>query len=162
MGLFDFFKKKEKPKAELDKQNSQKNSLYTSNDSVRGLLHVRFNIDAVEGGAYGMACYKIIFANVPTHVLQGCIVSMGDSYATLAGRENVCIIGLAGTVGQLRTIMNVLGGTKAFTSVCASNPLVLNGAAEPLVEDGICTEDGSLLSSWAKSAFNSVNKGNKE
>ena len=160
MGLFDFLKKKEKPKTKFDEQKSQKNSMYTSNDSIRGLLHVRFNIDAVKGGAYGMACYKIIFANVPTHALQGCIVSMGDSNATLAGRENVCIIGLSGSIGQLRTIMNALNGTTAFTSVCASNPLVLNGAAEPLVEDGTYTEDGSLLSSWAKSAFNSVNKGN--
>ena len=145
-------------KPDYYKQKSQTNSLYTSNDSVRGLLYVRFNIDAVEGGAYGLACYKIVFANAPTHALQGCVVSMGDSNATLFGRENVCIIGLAGSVGQLQIIMNALKGTKAFTSVCAINPLVLNGGAEPLVEDGTFTEDGSLLFSWAKSAFNSVNK----
>ena len=144
-------------KPDLDKQESQQNSVYTSNDTVRGILYVRFNIDAVEGGAYGLACYKIVFANAPTHALQGCVVSMGDSDATLSGRENVCVIGLEGSVGQLRIIMNALKSTMAFTSVCASNPLVLNGGAEPLVEDGTYTEDGSLLSSWAKSAFNSVN-----
>jgi len=157
MGLFDFFKKKEEPKTDFNKQKSQTNSQYTSNDSVRGLLYVRFDIDAVEGGAYGLACYKIVFANAPTHALQGCVVSMGDSNATLSGRENVCIIGLAGPVGQLRIIMDALNSVKAFTNVCASNPLVLNGAAEPLVGDGTYTEDGGYLSSWAKSAFNSVN-----
>jgi hypothetical protein len=143
-----------------DGRNIDKAATQATNDSIRGVLYVRFNIDAVEGGAYGMACYKTVFANVPVHALQNCTVSMGDSNATLAGRENVCIIGLTGPVGQLRTVMDALKGSTAFTSVCAGNPLVLNGAPEPLVADGTYTEDGSLLSSWAKAAFNAVNKNN--
>ena len=147
MGFFDFMKKEPKKEKKID-----------SNINTYSVLHVRFNIDAVEGGAYGFACYKIVFANVPSHVLDGCAVSMGDSDATLAGRENVCIIGLEGNGEQINSVMSALNSSTAFTSVCADNPLVLNGPREPLVSDGTYTEDGSLLTSWAKSAFDSVKK----
>jgi len=147
MGFFDFLKKEPKIEKESD-----------SNDNTYSVLHARFNIDAVEGGAHGFACYKIVFSNVPSNVLEGCAVSMGDSNATLAGRENVCIIGLEGKGKEISSVMNALNNSTAFTSVCADNPLVLNGPAEPLVSDGTYTEDGSLLLSWAKSAFDSVKK----
>ena len=127
-----------------------------SDSSSYAVLHIRFNIAAVGGGSYGKACYVIVFTHAPKGALNGCAVSMGDSYATLAGREDVCIIGLAGPVGQLRSVMKTLSETSAFTSVCASNPLVLNGTKEPLVEDGVYTEDGSKLTMWAKSAFDSI------
>ena len=127
-------------------------------DNTPATLHIRFSIDAVDGGAYGLACYKNVFKYAPIDALCGCSVSMGDSNATLAGRENVCIIGLTGTTGQLRSIMQALSETPEFKSVCASNPLVLNGAHEPLVADGVYTKDGSRLTSWAKSAFDSLKK----
>ena len=117
-------------------------------------LHIRFNIAAFENkGNYGAACYEFVFTYVPARMLHGCVVSMGDSRATLAGGENVCIIGLTGPVEQLRSIMEVLSQTPSFQSVCASNPLVLNGSEEPLVVDGVYTEDGNQLKALAKLAF---------
>jgi transcription elongation factor Elf1 len=125
------------------------------NDSY-AVLHVRFSIAAVGGGAYGKACYQFVFTHAPVHALVGCAVSMGDSNATLAGREDVCIIGLAGSAAKLRSIMKALTEDREFQSVGAKNPLVLNGSAEPLVDDGVYTEDGSRLAAWAKAAFDSV------
>ena len=133
---------------------------YPNND-VHAVLHIRFNIAAVGDGSYGKACYQFVFTHAPVHALNGCEVSMGDSNATLAGRENVCIIGLTGPDGQLRSIMKLLTENSAFQSVCANNPLVLNGQAEPLVGDGIYTEDGNQLKMWAKAAFESVKNNNK-
>jgi len=126
--------------------------------STPGVLHIRFNIDAVDSGVYGMACYKIVFAHAPVSALYGCVVSMGDSNATLGGQENVCVIGLAGAEGKLKEIMQALKDNPEFKSVCANNPLVLNGPPEPLVGDGVFTEDGSQLKTWAKAAFDSVEK----
>ena len=129
---------------------------------ARSLLHVRFNIDSINGGAYGMTCYKIIFTHAPVSALCGCTLSMGDSKATLAGHENVCVIGVAGAEEKLTDIMRALRDNPEFKSVCAVNPLALNDHPEPLVADGVFTEDGGFLKSWAKMAFDSVKKDRKE
>ena len=83
--------------------------------------------------------------------LCGCSVSIGDSNATLAGRENVCIIGLTGRLVPLCSIMQTLSNTPKFKSVCANNLLIFNGANEPLVSNG-------RLTTWAKGAFDSLKK----
>jgi hypothetical protein len=128
------------------------------------ILHVRFDIDTVERtfdtGAYGMACYRTVFRNVPDNLLQGCQVSMGDSRATLNGRENVCIIGLAAPPGRLQSVREALSQSREFLSVSAVNPLSPGNTfdAEPLVVDGIYTLNGAGLRSWAKAAYDSLKK----
>jgi hypothetical protein len=123
------------------------------------ILHIRFDIGAVEKkfdtGAYGMACYQTVFRNVPADLLNGCQVSMGDSLATLNGRENVCIIGLTAPERRLQSIRKVLNQNREFLSICADNPLPLETSfgTEPLVSDGIYTLDGGRLQMWAKSAY---------
>jgi hypothetical protein len=123
------------------------------------ILHIRFDIGAVEKkfdtGAYGMACYQTVFRNVPAELLNGCQVSMGDSLATLNGRENVCIIGLAAPERRLQSIRKILNQNREFLSICADNPLPLETSfgTEPLVSDGIYTLDGGRLQMWAKSAY---------
>ncbi|MDR1221957.1 MAG: hypothetical protein LBL07_03640 [Tannerella sp.] len=124
-------------------------------------LYVRFDIDAVkkkfDTGVYGAACYKTVFRNLPANLLQGCHVSMGDSNATLSGREYVCIIGLSAPEKQLQSIREALSRNGEFSSVCAGNPLALASVeTEPLVSDGVYTADGGLLDSWAKMAFDSL------
>jgi len=109
-----------------------------------------------------MTCYKIIFTHAPVSALCGCTLSMGDSKATLAGHENVCVIGVAGAEEKLTDIMRALRDNPEFKSVCAVNPLALNDHPEPLVADGVFTEDGGFLKSWAKMAFDSVKKDRKE
>jgi hypothetical protein len=126
-------------------------------------LYVRFDIDAVkkkfDTGVYGAACYKTVFRNVPANLLQGCYVSMGDSNATLSGREYVCIIGLSAPEKQLQSIRKELSRNSEFSSVCASNPLALAFVErEPLVSDGVYTAEGGQLKSWAKVAFDSLQK----
>jgi hypothetical protein len=132
------------------------------------ILYVRFDIDAVEkkfnAGAYGWACYKTVFRNVPADLLQGSQVSMGDSYATLSGRENVCIIGLSAPAEQLQSIRQVLSQNAEFKSVSASNPFASasDGVTEPLVSDGLYTKDGGQLTDWAKNAYDSLKKDPEE
>jgi hypothetical protein len=125
------------------------------------ILYVRFDIEAVEKrmntGAYGSASYKVVFRNVPAKLLKGSWVYMGDSAATLNGRENVCIIGVEAPEAQLQSIRDALRQSAEFSSVAADNPLVLtSGHSEPLVTDGYFTTDGSQLSGWAASAFAAV------
>lgn len=128
------------------------------------ILHIRFDIDAVEKKfntrAYGMACYQTVFRNVPPDLLNGCQVSMGDSRATLNGLENVCIIGLAAPERRLQSIRKVLSQNREFLSVCTANPLTLETSfgSEPLVSDGIYTTDGGRLQMWAKSAYDLLKK----
>ncbi|MDR1525907.1 MAG: hypothetical protein LBS79_11740 [Tannerella sp.] len=128
------------------------------------ILHIRFDIDAVEKkfntGAYGMACYQTVFKNVPADLLQGCQVSMGDSRATLNGRENVCIIGLTAPERRIQSIWKTLSQNSEFLSVSAPNPLALESTfgTEPLVSDGIFTVGGERLQMWAKSAYDLLKK----
>ena len=128
--------------------------------SVETILYVRFDINAVEeksdSSAYGSTCYKIVFKNVRANVLNGCKLYMGDSRATLNGSEYVCIIGLSAPLNQLETIREVLQNSEDFKSVAASNSLILtSNGSEPLVFDGVFTEDGALLQCWAKLAYDS-------
>lgn len=83
---------------------------------------------------------------------------MGDSRATLNGRENVCIIGLAAPTGRLQSIRMTLSQSEEFLSVSAASPLVLENVfgKEPLVVDGIYTLNGGGLRSWAKAAYDST------
>ena len=128
--------------------------------STNTILYIRFDIKAVEkknnSGAYGCACYETVFRIVPVDLLHNCQVYMGDSKETLNGNEYVCIIGLSTIVNQLESIRNVLQNSNEFKSVAASNPLMITDREqEPLVSDGVYTENGSLLKSWAKIAFDS-------
>jgi hypothetical protein len=149
--------------AELERQRQeeakrQEEAALQTKTEQTGILYIRFDIAAVEKkfdtGAYGRACYKMVFDNVPASALNGCRVYMGDSRATLNGSENVCIIGLETSVTQLKLIGDTLIGSSEYLSVSAEHPLALMSYhSEPLVTDGIFTGDGSLLTGWAKSAF---------
>ena len=128
------------------------------------ILYVRFDIEAIEKifdtGVYGMICYKMIFGNVPDALLEGCEISMGDSNATLQGKENICVIGIAGMSGQLSAIGETLIRCKEFMRIAAAVPFAMAsyGTNEPLVSDGVYTATGEQLQSWAKGAFNTVKK----
>jgi hypothetical protein len=128
------------------------------------MLHVRFDIGAIEEkydtSAYGSACYQVVFRNVSAGVLHGCQVFMGDSEATLCGRENVCIIGLMSfDESKLRQISAQLSRSSEFMSVAAVNPLEFSTVgSEPLVQDGVYTTDGSQLTGWGAMAYASLQK----
>ncbi|MDR0371800.1 MAG: hypothetical protein LBH80_08145 [Prevotellaceae bacterium] len=128
------------------------------------MLHVRFDIGAIgekyDTGAYGSACYEVVFRNVAAGVLHGCRVFMGDSRATLSGRENVCIIGLMSfDKSKLQQISEQLSQSSEFMSVAANNPLEFSTIGdEPLVQDGVYTTDGRQLTGWGAAAYASVQK----
>lgn len=128
------------------------------------MLYIRFNITAVEkqiGGAYGTACYKTVFKNTPVNLLNGCRVYMGDSAKTLAGKENVCVIGLAAPQQKLEAIKQALSSNSEFMAVSAINSLEFAPiGAEPLVLDGTFTTDGDQLKYWAKWSFDFLKKEN--
>jgi hypothetical protein len=149
-------------------QKKGKTAILKTEVMTGSMLYIRFDIAKVEEkfntGTYGMACYKTVFRNVPANLLQGCGVFMGDSMATLSGRENVCIIGIAASQDRLQSIRTVMSGSSEFLSVSDGNPLVPApyGGTEPLVSDGVYTADGTGLNVWAKAAYDSLKKESSE
>ena len=132
-------------------------------------LCVRFDIERIEKkydtGAYGSACYRQVYESISTNALIGCHLYMGDSNATLNGRENVCIIGIqSSNAAQIQSIQKILSADKEFAKVCAANPLVFSasGSNEPLVLDGIMGPNGLGNNSWAQSAYDSFKKSKTE
>ncbi|MCL1793603.1 MAG: hypothetical protein FWG34_07015 [Oscillospiraceae bacterium] len=130
------------------------------------ILCIRFDIERIEKkydtGAYGSACYQQVYKSVSINNLTGCYLYMGDSNATLSGRENVCIIGIqSSNAAQIQSIQRILSADREFAEVCASNPLVFsaNGSNEPLVFDGIMGPNGLGNNSWAQAAYDSFMKG---
>ncbi|MBR0092244.1 MAG: hypothetical protein IJP92_11145 [Lachnospiraceae bacterium] len=62
-----------------------------------GVLLVRFSIDKLNhlSGSYGFQSGKLIGQVVPAALLEGMTIRDGDTAATLAGREYVCMVSIA-------------------------------------------------------------------
>ena len=130
-------------------------------------LYARFDIDKINSGSYGETCYKVVFRTVPHRRLLGCMLLLGDSQATLRGRENVCVIGFWASLPQLELISQSLSKSLDFKSVCANDPLQLceddiYHDKEPIVPDGFMTIDGIRIpegegdSTWAKITYDNL------
>lgn len=113
----------------------------------RCFLYIRFDIDKIDSGAYGAACYQVLFRAVPLRRLLGVMFYAGDSAATLGGRENVFVVGLYAPVPQLELIQQSMSKSIEFKNVCARDPLRLSDEdlwtrSEPLMDDGVMRIDG--------------------
>jgi hypothetical protein len=50
---------------------------------------VRFDINRIDSGSYGIECWKIFWQAVDPAALNGSVLYEGDTAASMAGRESV-------------------------------------------------------------------------
>src|ERR1035437_3772452 len=86
-------------------------------------LGILFDIDALGGGLYGYAAYKVLFSAIDSRQLAGCTLYDGDTNATLRG-----------------------GARQYCIAIDSSNPKVLDLAKRMIVE----SKEPSLLSAAAR------------
>ena len=133
------------------------------------MLYLRFDIDELKGGAYGATSHRILFTEVQKELLWNCMLFMGDSADTLAGRENIAVIGISAPVERLKEIQAHLSKYgKEFQRVCDHKKpmqLVPVGGNEPLVLEGIFYYDGIKVQNnqqtWAQMVFSELKKEGK-
>lgn len=127
-------------------------------------LYLRFNTEKLSSG-YGADSYRKLFTSVSPASLSGAILRMGDSAATLAGKENVNVIGITMAESErLEKIRQELAGSATFMASSDVRPFLLveGMGEEPLVFDGIFSDsdvqvqDGKF--SWAKSVWDELKK----
>lgn len=109
-----------------------------------GTLLVRFSIDRLNelSGPYGFQSGRLIGRAVPASLLEGMTISDGDSAATLAGHEYVCVVSIASIDRSvLKERIEPLILASSEIRACGAAPLTqLVGSfatSEPLVMDGV-------------------------
>ncbi|NLZ36501.1 MAG: DUF805 domain-containing protein [Clostridiales bacterium] len=132
-----------------------------------GVLLVRFNIDKLNNlsGSYGFQSGYLIGKAVPPALLEGMAISDGDSAATLAGSEYVCVVSIASINGAvLRDKIEPLIQASPEIRDNGAFPLtqVVNSTREPLVLNGVVRNgriEGSggwcargLMAAWQEAA----------
>ena len=165
MGLFG--KRKQKAAATPAANRKKTHAPASTSGGKNGMLYVRFDIDKLNNDAYGEASYRILFKVVPLNHLIGAMFFMGDSYATLTGKENVCVIGIYAPKIQLQKIYQSLGGAQEFRSVGAKSPVVVKANEEEISQmsedlplDGTLRSDGFIIAgengAWAEGVYNQL------
>lgn len=126
-------------------------------------LGVRFDIDRLGGGAYGLEAWKIFWRAVPRRPIAGALLYEGDTNATLSGAERVfCIVVHHSDVTALQRVAAALNGSAEYQRVAASPDFSWNEAVagEPLPEAGRLDGRGALVGGfWAKTALEAVKEG---
>lgn len=131
-----------------------------------GVLLVRFSIEKLNNlsGSYGFQSGKLVGQAVPAALLEGMTISDGDSAATLAGREYVCVVSIASDDTSILTekVKPLLQASEEIRENGA-DPLIqiVGSTREPLVTDGVVRNgkvEGSggwcangLMSAWKES-----------
>ncbi len=102
-------------------------------------LGILFDIDALGGGFYGPAAYRIFFAAVDSRTIPGALLRDGDTNATLRGRErHYCIAVASASQDHIEHVRKVMSACEADgllplaqrfleTAAVAGEPLVLAG-----------------------------------
>ncbi len=110
-------------------------------------LGIRFDVDRIDSGSYGTACWRIFWEAVNPADISGSLLYEGDTAASIAGNENVFCIAIQNTsVGVLGSIKGALAQHAAFNIVC-SPPRFVEGNAcihEPLVNAGEVSPTGAI------------------
>lgn len=124
-----------------------------------GVLLVRFSIDKLNelSGSYGFQSGKLIGRAVPPSLLEGMTISDGDSAATLAGREYVCVVSIASSdISLLKEKIEPLILASEEIRACGAAPLteIVPNTREPLVIDGV-VRNGKIegAGGWCASGF---------
>lgn len=108
----------------------------TSAPDVTDNLLIYMDIDKLGDGAYGLASGQVVAKAVPASMMEGIIVSDGDSKATLYGSANECVVGLKGRSSALDTIEQKLRADAELTGVLSATGIKRGKTDEPLVVDG--------------------------
>ena len=107
--------------------------------SAMPTLGMRFDVNRIDSGSYGIACWTIFWQAVDPVTLNGSVLYEGDTTASMTGRENVfCIAVQHEEESVLRAVKSALTNDPKFTAVCAP-PRFVEGAEcarEPLVMAG--------------------------
>jgi hypothetical protein len=122
-------------------------------------IGVLFDIDELDGGLYGFAAYKIFFEAVDTKQLSNCVLSDGDTNATLVGRANQYCIGVESfDDAQIAAIKKALSDSKA-KGLLPVRSRFLQGELvqrEPLVRAARIDATGKLIdckTGWVREAW---------
>lgn len=122
-------------------------------------IGILFDIDELDSGLYGHAAYKIFFAAVDTRQLAGCILSDGDTNATLMGRANqYCIAVNAPDQAIISAVKEALSksnekGLLPLSARFMDDALVMH---EPLVQATFIGSHGELVNcttGWVMAAW---------
>ena len=112
-------------------------------------IGVRFDIERVGGGYYGLGCWKIFWQAINPREIGAAFLYEGDTAASLNNRENVfCIAVQSLDPGAVERISAALQRSEKFKQVCA-DPMFVEGpscAAEPLPAAGRIDAEGRLVS----------------
>lgn len=111
-------------------------------------IGARFEINKINSGDYGGACWKVFWRAVSPKKLPGALLWEGDTRASCNGQENVFCIAVqftnADIVGQVRSAL--LESTE-FKEIC-SDPMFVEDSrctSEPLLSAGKMDGDGNLI-----------------
>ncbi len=117
-------------------------------------LGIRFDIDKLESGAYGMAAWKVFWRAVDIDSLAGdTLLFEGDTAPTPNGFENVYCIVVQSVTADLGAVQSALEQNAEFQRLAASPPFVeaADVLEEPLLEAGRIDSKGNLV---GKNAYN--------
>lgn len=119
---------------------------------------VLFDIDELEGGLYGYEAYKIFFAALDSREIAGCMISDGDTSATLLGRSHQYCIAVDGPPEMLEVVKKALGKFKARGLLPPNERFEEDPQAgrQPLVTSCYVGGQGQLLNcstSWVTAAW---------
>jgi tetratricopeptide (TPR) repeat protein len=126
-------------------------------------LGIRFDIQRLGGGGYGLKAWKIFWSAVDPKRIRNSNLFEGDTCATLSVREDVFCIAIQCFDDQnLDTIKAALCNNEQFLQVAAS-PIFAEGgacAAEPLPDCGRIDASGNLIGEkyWSYIALESLRK----
>jgi hypothetical protein len=121
-------------------------------------IGILFDIDALDSGLYGYAAYKIFFNAVDTQLLAGCVLSDGDTNATLRGGANQYCIAVDGPNPSIIAVKEALSksedkGLLPLAARFMGEPAI---HAEPLVQSTFIGASGVLVNcntGWVMEAW---------
>lgn len=126
-------------------------------------IGIRFDIDKLQSGSYGVAAWKVFWRTIDPKEIRGALFFEGDTAATLANRERVfCIAVQSMNAETVKRVQSVLRANPEYQKVCAE-PMFIEGSrctGEPLPGAGKVDSAGDLVGdAWnARSALGTVKK----
>lgn len=123
------------------------------------MIGILFDIDELEGGLYGYAAYKVFFEALNTRQIAGCMLSDGDTNATLTGRANQYVIAVdapsSSVIANVRTALSK-SNAKGLLPPSARFMEDAQVRNEPLVQSTLVAANGDLINcttGWVMEAW---------
>ncbi len=111
-------------------------------------IGVRFDINKIDSGSYGVKSWKIFWRAVSPEELPGVFLWEGDTAASCNGQENVYCIAVQSMNAEIvNRVRSALFSSADFKGVC-SDPMFVEGlrcTSEPLPAAGNVDNSGNLI-----------------